>query len=86
MNSATLTEIVCKNGIKKIRLLFFTFSLINISTSIYYFKFNIQSCFDSKINLFLAMNFHNYKNYTLDNLPLHISSTFNKKFSLNNKP
>ena len=86
MNSAILTEIVCRNGITNFRLLFFTFSLINITTSIYYFKFYIQSCFDSKINLFLAINFHNYKNYTLDNLPIHISSTFNKKFSLNNKP
>ena len=79
MNSTSLTEIDCRNGITNFRLFFFSFSLININTLIYYFKFNIRSCFDSKINLFLAINFHNYKNYTLDYLPKHIASSFYKK-------
>ena len=81
MNSASLTEIDCRNGITNFRLLFFPFSLININTLFYYFKFNIRSCFDSIINLFLAINFRNYKNYTLDYLPKHIASTFYKKLS-----
>ena len=79
MNSTSLTEIDCRNGITNFRLFFFSFSLININTLIYYFKFNIRSCFDSKINLFLAINFHNNKNYTLDYLPKHIAYTFYKK-------
>ena len=76
MNSTSLAEIDCRNEITNFSLLFFP--LINFNTLFYYFKFNIRSCFDSEINLFLAINFHNYKNYKLDYLPKYIASTFIK--------
>ena len=79
MNSTSLAESDCRNGITNFRLLFFLFSKINITNLIYYFKFNKGSCFDSKTNLFLAYNFYINKSYSLDYLPNPFASAFYKK-------
>ena len=79
MNSTSLAETDCRNGIINFRLLFFLFSKININNLIYYFKFNKESCFNSKTNLFLAFIFYSNKSYSLDYLPNPFASALHKK-------
>ena len=81
MNSTSLAESDCRNGITNFRLLFFIFSLFNNNIIIYYFKFNIRSCFDSNTNLFLAFNFHINNSDSLYNLPKNFASVFYKNYN-----
>lgn len=81
MNSTSLAETDCRNGKTNFRLLFIFFPKININNLIYYFKFNIGSCFDSNSYLFLASNFHIDNSDALDNLPKSVAPVVHKNYN-----